>query len=842
MVEPTDGGINQLKTFVLDTNVLLHDSDSLKAFSTNEVVIPLAVLDELDNAKTRFDEVGRNARAVVRMLDKLRGMGSLNQGVEVNGSVIRVELNHSGNVPEGLSIEKVDNRIISTALGLQKAGKKIIVVSKDINLRVKCDVLGLEAEDYEKGKIATDVDTIYGGVKTLFVPSETINALYADGHVTVEGAEAYPNQFFILKSSEKESHSGIARFKDGMFKLCNFPKELWSIVPRNAEQRMAMELLIDPSVKLVTLIGKAGSGKAQSLDSPVLTPKGYVRMGDVVVGSTVMTPSGMPAKVIGVFPQGMKSMYEVTFDDGSSTECCKEHLWYTETSLNRDQNRLGSVKSLETIANSITYGKNKKKNHSIPMIDPIDFVQEKPLAIDPYALGVLLGDGCFRGGVPALTTADEELLTLFKMAMPHIVTKRKQGSKYDYYLYDATKRTLKNALIRTNGSESKTYFSLRDITSEGFVFCSMYKAIKKNKPYRGFMWNFSTKDVVKYINSTREALTNLGLYGLKSVEKFVPNEYKINSFKNRLALLQGLMDTDGSISNEGYCVVFNSSSAKLATDVRFLVESLGGKVRITSRITKYEYKGVVKEGQVSFRVWISLPPGINPFRLSRKHDAYVPKSKYLPKRYITGVRYIGEKPAQCIYVDHPDHLYVTNNFIVTHNTLISLAAALHHVVNNRVYNRILISRPIQPMGRDLGFLPGDVEEKLAPWMQPLYDNLELLLGADYSMIDMYKEQGIIHVEPLTYIRGRSIPNSFIIIDEAQNLSAHEIKTIITRIGENSKIVLTGDVDQIDNPYVDFADNGLTHVVEKFKEYPIAGHVTLRKGERSELATLASEIL
>jgi len=110
------------------------------------------------------------------------------------------------------------------------------------------------------------------------------------------------------------------------------------------------------------------------------------------------------------------------------------------------------------------------------------------------------------------------------------------------------------------------------------------------------------------------------------------------------------------------------------------------------------------------------------------------------------------------------------------------------------------------------------------------------------MIEIYKEQGIIHVEPLTYIRGRSIPNSFIIIDEAQNLSAHEIKTIITRIGENSKIVLTGDIDQIDNPYVDFADNGLTHVVEKFKEYPIAGHVTLRKGERSELATLASEIL
>jgi PhoH-like ATPase len=176
-------------------------------------------------------------------------------------------------------------------------------------------------------------------------------------------------------------------------------------------------------------------------------------------------------------------------------------------------------------------------------------------------------------------------------------------------------------------------------------------------------------------------------------------------------------------------------------------------------------------------------------------------------------------------------------------TLLACASALHQVLNSsKMFQRILISRPIQPMGRDLGYLPGSVDEKLAPWMQPIYDNLEFLLGADFQMLNEYKYSGLIHVEPITYIRGRSIPQSFLLVDEAQNLTVQEIKTIITRMGEGSKIVLTGDIEQIDNTYVDFADNGLTHIVERFKDYAIAGHVTLRKGERSELATLASNIL
>lgn len=183
----------------------------------------------------------------------------------------------------------------------------------------------------------------------------------------------------------------------------------------------------------------------------------------------------------------------------------------------------------------------------------------------------------------------------------------------------------------------------------------------------------------------------------------------------------------------------------------------------------------------------------------------------------------------------------------TGKTLLALAAGLQSVTESNLYSKLLVSRPVFPMGRDLGFLPGDVEEKLAPWMQPINDNLDLLLSdggirRKQQRHEELKEMGIISVEPLTYIRGRSIPRQYMIVDEAQNLTPHEVKTIITRAGERSKIVLTGDPEQIDNPYVDASSNGLTYVVERFRESPLAGHILLTRGERSPLAAAASELL
>ncbi|MGK5087415.1 PhoH family protein [Bdellovibrionota bacterium FG-2] len=186
----------------------------------------------------------------------------------------------------------------------------------------------------------------------------------------------------------------------------------------------------------------------------------------------------------------------------------------------------------------------------------------------------------------------------------------------------------------------------------------------------------------------------------------------------------------------------------------------------------------------------------------------------------------------------------------TGKTLLAIAAGLAKTVDEGVFHRLLVSRPVFPLGKDIGFLPGSLEEKLNPWMQPIYDNIDFLFGntgakgrrgAGKGCQELIN-QGLLQIEPLTYIRGRSIPQQYLIVDESQNLTPHEIKTIVTRAGDDTKIVLTGDSFQIDNPYVDSANNGLVYLVDRFKDEAISAHITLTKGERSKLSELASNLL
>jgi PhoH-like ATPase len=236
-------------------------------------------------------------------------------------------------------------------------------------------------------------------------------------------------------------------------------------------------------------------------------------------------------------------------------------------------------------------------------------------------------------------------------------------------------------------------------------------------------------------------------------------------------------------------------------------------------------------------------------KYSAPRQAYVPLIK-TPKEGTWGIRPRNKEQsfALDLLLNDDVRLVTIVGKAGTGKTLLAIAAGLQKTMEESVYQKLLVSRPIFPLGRDIGYLPGDVEEKLNPWMQPIFDNVEYLMNLSRSekkqgrgyheLVDL----GILEIEPLTYIRGRSIPNQYMIVDEAQNLTPHEVKTIITRVGDGTKIVLTGDPYQIDNPYVDQTNNGLVHVVNRFKHERLAGHITLVKGERSPLAELAANLL
>jgi PhoH-like ATPase len=435
-------------TYILDTNVYLADPSAFKKFGRNDIVVPLKVLEEIDNHKKRQDGVGANARYAIRLLDEYRQKGSLQKGVRIDKGqgILRARVSDISVLPQESNKSDSDNIILACALSEIAEGKKVVVVSIDINLRVRCDALGIACEDYNVNQVVSDLSDLYTGFTRHLVDDQIIDHFHSGEQIFIdkdERKDLMPNEFIMLISSSNDKKTALARFlayNKPLAKVSSNKGEVWGIRAKNKEQAFAIDLLLDPSVPIVSLIGAAGCGK-----------------------------------------------------------------------------------------------------------------------------------------------------TLLAVAA-----------------------------------------------------------------------------------------------GLEQV----------------------------------------------------LEES-------------------------------------------------------------------GQEPR---------------------------------------YKRLVVSRPVMPMGKDIGFLPGTLEEKMAPWLAPIQDNLKFLMGNDRVTLEMYMEKGIIEIEALTYIRGRSIADAFIIIDEAQNLSIHELKTIVTRVGENTKIILTGDIEQIDTVYLDATTNGLSYAVEKFKYYDLAGHVTLKKGERSKVATLAAKVL
>jgi len=320
-----------------------------------------------------------------------------------------------------------------------------------------------------------------------------------------------------------------------------------------------------------------------------------------------------------------------------------------------------------------------------------------------------------------------------------------------------------------------------------------------------------------------------------------------------------LVSKDANVRIKADCVGINAENYE--TDTIKFDEYYTGWMSAdvdTALFTEFEEKRFIANsfGDLYPNEYVRITDKGNPSKVKslRYHAAH--KSLYAMNEYngqdIFGIkaRNFEQEMALDLLLDDDIKLVSLSGKAGTGKTLLAMAAGLHKVVEEEKYSRLVISRPISPIGKDLGYLPGTKADKFNPWMQPIYDNMDILLSLhDESgnskskkkpSLNDFLDYGFLELEPLTYIRGRSLPDQFIIIDEAQNLTPHEMKTIITRAGENTKLVLTGDPYQIDIPYLDSQSNGLSVAIEKLKTEEIVGHITLEKGERSKLADMAAK--
>jgi len=802
---------------VIDTSSLIHDPSCLSHYKDNIVIITSTVLQELDKVKDKL--LGGSEAVNIRKASKAlewfsEQVGNISEGIlnTDTGVTVRFVAEDMSELEAPLDPTKGDDRILGTCMKLKqslKKGKEILLVTNDILLGLRAAMYDIKTSKYQENLLKLTKYTGHREEPIQETPKLLVDSLHKahvwTGTKVSKKYKLQENEFCIVKGGATGKSEVRCYHRNG--KLFRIPREFQidNIKALNDEQAYAMQLLMDPSVKMVTLTGRAGSGKAQPLDSNVLTPEGYVRMGDIVKGSKVLTPTGKSVKVLQVFPQGEKEVYRVEFVDGRSVECCEDHLW-SVIGLDRDDGSKIEVADLKQLIKFKSKSHNKSRGR-VPLVNlSLDLIEKEreDLPIDPYVLGALIGDGCFRTRTPTFSTADAEILNKLKRILGKSFEMRKtKHGEYDYSIVDL--------LVKHTG-----------------------KGKTKNRLVG--------------------KLESLDLYGKYSYEKSIPEVYLKASLSSKLKLLQGLMDTDGYADTLS-TVSFSSSSKKLATQVQSIIWELGGIARIAEKLPYYKDKAGRKvEGRLHYIVNIRHRDKRSLFSLKRKKERIKKKDQYTKNLGlgIKDIKKIGKKECQCILIDDKDHLYVTDNYVVTHNTLISIAAALAQVIGNSEtkYSKVVLSRSLTVMGgKDkLGFLPGDLSNKLRPFLMPLQDAIDFVMGDDGNDVMDYMtdardgKKPIIEIEPLQYIRGRNIRNSIMIVDEAQNLSIQDVKTIVTRISDDSKIILLGDLDQIDNYYVSRTSNGLAQTIEKFKDSELVGHIQLIDGVRSALATEAADRL
>lgn len=374
---------------------------------------------------------------------------------------------------------------------------------------------------------------------------------------------------------------------------------------------------------ILALTGAIGLGKAQPLDSLVLTDSGFKRMGDINLSDKIYGNDGKLHKLLGIFPQGKKKIYKLTFTDNTSCECCEDHLWTVKI---KNQDKYTQTLTTKELLNKKLYrlnsGKYKERLIYIPITNPIEY-KHKDLFISPYIMGALLGDGSLSSGNMAITSADKEIIGRISLEL---------NNNYE--------------IVNQSNTLS-------------------YRIRKKH------LNNKSEKN--KYIQEIKKYKLNVTSY-----YKHIPNDYLFNDIDSRISLLQGLMDTDGTINKTGSTIQFNTISPKLRDDIITLVESLGGSAWYSSTKAGYRKNGIKISCSESFTITMKLPKSINPFYLSRKAKRINEKA-ISPSRAIESIEYVGDKECQCIYIDSKEHLYLTNHHIVTHNTTMAIALGLYEL-------------------------------------------------------------------------------------------------------------------------------------------------------------------
>lgn len=448
-----------------------------------------------------------------------------------------------------------------------------------------------------------------------------------------------------------------------------------------------------------------GSGKALCLETPIITDKGWVKIKDIKVGDKLFGSNGKPCNVIGVFPQGELEMYRMTFSDGTSSDCCEDHLWEVEDIKDRQsfawskkQKRRPQVLSTkEIISRGLRISSYNRINFNIPIIKAVEF-SEKSFLIHPYLLGVLLGDGGITTTV-TLSNPEDYIIKKISDILPSEVSIKSPKSRSDIEYSISTKKGQLNPIL--------------------------------------------------------DELRKLNLMGCKSNSKFIPKEYLLGSIEQRINLLNGLLDTDGYVGNKGFMTCYYSVSTQLRDNVRELVESLGGTTSIcVKKSPKFTHNNEVRYGQDCYIVYIKMPPHINPFSLPRKRDLVVPKTKYTPVRYITSIEPIGKKQAQCIAVDSEDKLFAINNYILTHNTIMTGGIVYRHQGNNLI---------VVPSSK-----------KTLDWQEELK-----LLGLKVYILEGITDKGRKGINITTYANFRQNTSlqqrrwNIVIYDECHNIMSNE---------------------------------------------------------------------